>query len=110
MELEKYKSNRKTAYLSESLERLLKEEEDIHAVLKEDTSISELAKKELAELEARKDALQNQMDNILKDAEEEDMFPNELVLEVRAGVGGEEAALFARKLADMYRAYVEKKR
>src|SRR3989338_4785884 len=110
MELEKYKSNRKTAYLSESLERLLKEEEDIHAVLKEDPSISELAKKELAELEARKDALQNQMDNILKDAEEEDMFPNERVLHARPGGGAEDAALPARNPADTHRSYVEKKR
>jgi len=32
-------------------------------------------------------------------------FPNEIILEVRAGAGGEEAALFARKLADMYILY-----
>src|SRR3990167_7729186 len=32
-------------------------------------------------------------------------FPNEIILEVRAGAGGEEAALFAKKLAEMYTRY-----
>src|SRR3990172_6560345 len=32
-------------------------------------------------------------------------FPNEIILEVRAGAGGEEAALFAKKLASMYILY-----
>ena len=32
-------------------------------------------------------------------------FPNEIILEVRAGAGGEEAALFAKELAEMYVAY-----
>ena len=32
-------------------------------------------------------------------------FPNEIILEVRAGAGGEEASLFAKELADMYIMY-----
>ena len=32
-------------------------------------------------------------------------FPNEIILEVRAGAGGEEAALFAKELAEMYSLY-----
>ena len=32
-------------------------------------------------------------------------FPNEIILEVRTGAGGEEAALFAKKLASMYILY-----
>lgn len=38
---------------------------------------------------------------------ETEAFPNEIILEVRAGAGGEEAALFARELADMYTAYAK---
>lgn len=37
-------------------------------------------------------------------------FPNEIVLEVRAGAGGEEAALFAKELADMYTLYATLKK
>ncbi len=36
-------------------------------------------------------------------------FLNEIVLEVRAGAGGEEAALFAKELADMYISYANLK-
>ena len=36
---------------------------------------------------------------------ETEEFPNEIILEVRAGAGGEEAALFAKKLANMYILY-----
>lgn len=36
---------------------------------------------------------------------QEEAFPNEVILEVRAGAGGEEAALFAKELADMYTGY-----
>lgn len=108
MDLEKYKSNHRTAYLAESLERLQKEEEEIKAMLKTDSSMAELAKKELADLEVQKSTLKVQMEEVLREAEEEDTFPNELVLEVRAGVGGDEAALFARKLADMYKAYAQR--
>lgn len=36
---------------------------------------------------------------------ETEKFPNEIILEVRAGAGGEEAALFAKELADMYMLY-----
>ena len=39
---------------------------------------------------------------------ETEEFPNEIVLEVRAGAGGEEAALFAKELAEMYVAYARK--
>ena len=47
------------------------------------------------------------MDEILKEEAQEEELPNEIVLEVRAGVGGEEAALFAEELANMYRKYAD---
>ena len=49
-----------------------------------------------------------EMDRILgEDVPENEEFPNEVILEVRAGAGGEEAALFAKELADMYRSYAK---
>src|SRR3990167_5135290 len=38
---------------------------------------------------------------------ETDEFPNEIVLEVRAGAGGDEASLFAWELAHMYEKFAE---
>ena len=46
-----------------------------------------------------------EMDKIIAAESASEEFPNEAVLEVRAGVGGEEAALFAQELANMYKGY-----
>ncbi len=109
MELEAYRKNPKTAYLAESYARLVKEEEELKTVLAGDPSMAELAQADLAQLELQKATLATQMESLLAVEKEEESFPNELVLEVRAGVGGEEAALFAQKLAVMYRRYAERK-
>ncbi len=110
MDLEKYKKNVKTQYLAENLERLLKEEEDILELQKEE-GMKELAENDLKNIEIQKKALIYQMDEILEEEEKqrkkEEEFPNEIALEVRAGVGGEEAALFAEELANMYRRYAD---
>ena len=51
-----------------------------------------------------------EMDRILGETGEvEDVqFPNEIILEIRAGAGGDEASLFAKELAQMYIAYAKK--
>jgi len=112
MDLEKYKQNEKTKYLAGNLERLLKEEADI-LLLIENPEMKEMAESDLKNIEIQKEAAIKQMDEILeeeiKKEKEEEEFPNEIVLEVRAGVGGEEAALFAEELATMYRKYAETK-
>ena len=105
MDLSKYKNNPKTQYLSAELERLLKEEEELKSIT--DEELKELALGDLKNIEDQKNALIKQMDEILTEEKEEEEFPNEIVLEVRAGVGGEEAALFAEELALMYRKYAE---
>src|SRR5258708_31140362 len=102
MDLKKYKENNKTSYLGDSLERLLKEEEELHALLKGDPSMKEMADEELRSIAVQKDELIKHMEDILSVEEKEEEFPNEVILEVRAGAGGEEAALFAEKLALMY--------
>ena len=102
MDLNPYKQNQKTSFLASTYEQLLKEEQEV-LKLAEDPAMKELSHVELSALEAQKEALKKQMDEILEGDKEEEEFPNEVVLEVRAGAGGEEAALFAKKLADMYR-------
>jgi len=57
--------------------------------------------------EADRAVLIAQMDEILKAEEGSEESPSEVVLEVRAGVGGEEAALFAYELAQMYCNYAQ---
>ena len=105
MDVDKYKKNRKTAYLAESYERLLKEEAEVREMLAQDASMAELAKKEIDTIEIQKSALVHQMEEITAEGAKEEEFPKDMVLEVRAGAGGEEAALFAEELAHMYAAY-----
>lgn len=106
MDLAKYKDNQKTAYLAVELERLLKEEADTRALSGE---LGDLAQEDLERIEEQKKAIIAEMDKILAREKAEEEFPNEVILEVRAGVGGQEAALFAEELANMYRAYAEHK-
>src|SRR3989338_8003500 len=109
MNIDTYKQNHKTAYLAAEYERLSKEEADLRALAESDVSMRELAEGDLATLLAQKEALLAQMKEIVESEKEEETFPNEIVLEVRGGAGGEEAALFAEELANMYQRHAEKK-
>ncbi len=108
MDLSRFKDNQKTAYLYEAYQSLLKQEEELSSFLN-DPNLESIAKEDLASIEVQKKALYNQMDEIVKSEEKELEFPNEIILEVRAGVGGDEASLFAKDLALMYQKYCESK-
>ncbi len=109
MNIESFKQNSKTAFLADLYSKLEKEENEVKTMAATDPSFAALAKDELDGLAAQKESLMNQMKEIVsKDAAEEE-FPNEIILEVRAGAGGDEAALFAEKLATMYRRFGERR-
>src|SRR3989344_5554871 len=101
MELEIYKQNPKTSFLAGMYEKLLREEESLLETIQSDPSLQELADDDLKQLSNRKDELLKQMDGILAAEKEGEEFLREVVLKARAGAGGEEAALFAGKLAEM---------
>lgn len=102
-DLSRYKQNPKTAYFAAELERLLAEEAEVKELAQGD--LGDIAQEDLVRIAEQKKAILEEIEKILKREEKEEEFPNEAVLEVRAGVGGEEAALFAEELAAMYRAY-----
>src|SRR3989344_2625880 len=106
-DLSRAAENPKTAYFAAELLRLLTEEREVRELA--GGGLGSLAEEELARLEEQKKALESEIEKILDREEQEEEFPNEAVLEVRAGVGGGEAALFAGELAGMYRAYAESK-
>ncbi|HEY5383115.1 MAG TPA: PCRF domain-containing protein [Candidatus Paceibacterota bacterium] len=103
-DLSRFKDNPKTAYFYAQLRRLLEEEAEVKELGGE---LGDLAKDDLARIAEQKNAVMAEMERILTVEEKEEAFPNEIVLEIRAGVGGEEAALFAEELSHMYRAYAE---
>jgi peptide chain release factor 1 len=71
-----------------------------------DVELRELAQAELTELRAREADLERQLRELLlpKDPADE----KSVIVEVRAGAGGDEAALFAANLARMYQKYAER--
>ncbi len=72
-----------------------------------DADMREMAEAELAELRPQLAALKEKIeDQLLTDPEEE--FDS-LILEIRAGTGGDEAALFAGDLYEMYTRYARTK-
>ncbi|MCX6703771.1 MAG: PCRF domain-containing protein [Candidatus Zambryskibacteria bacterium] len=103
---DQFKENSKTAYLYEMYSKLQKDGEEL-AVFEADPSMAEMVKTERANIDAQKDALMSQMKEIIEVEKKEEEFPNEIILEVRAGAGGEEASLFAEELARMYARYAE---
>lgn len=88
-------------------ERLLVEETDLKKMQEGDPTLAGLVADDLKNIETQKQAMWKQMEEIVNSGIEEDEMPTELVLEVRAGAGGDEAALFAEELALMYKKYAE---
>lgn len=105
--LKQYREDHKTAFLVEQYDVLSAREQEAQKML-EDSGMEELANEELTSIRKLQNELILQMEQITKSEEEEEQFPNEVILEVRAGAGGEEAALFAEQLAFMYERYTEK--
>ncbi len=85
--------------------------EDAQEILDDESNDEEfkaLAKEEIAQLKAKKASLIEEMQNTLVMAD--DMDIKSVIIEIRAGTGGDEAALFARDLYNMYVKYSENRR
>lgn len=107
LNLDELKKNHNTNYLAINLEKLLREEAEVREMLASDETLHEMAAKELKFIQEEKDRLEKQVQEILDKDKEEEENPNEIILEVRAGAGGDEASLFAWELAHMYEKYAE---
>jgi len=108
LDLEQLKQNHKTQYLASLYEKLTGEESEVNLMRESDPSFEDMAREELANISVQKIAIEKQIKEILDAEAKEEEFPNEVILEVRAGAGGDEAALFAGELAHMYRTYSER--
>jgi peptide chain release factor 1 len=74
----------------------------------EDQELREMARAETDELRERKDSLYKQLLLFLLPKDPNDK--KNIILEIRAGTGGDEAALFAEELFSAYVRYAEKRR
>lgn len=102
----KYADDRRVSHLVQEWERLSRVEEDTEELMELDAAMLPLAKRELEDIGIQKEAIMQEIERVVGGASGHE-WPNEAVLEVRAGVGGEEASLFAEELASMYRKYAE---
>jgi peptide chain release factor 1 len=96
--VERYQSYKQTLLEITKIQELGREERDVE--------IRELAHEELRTLEARRDALDSEVRRQLlpKDPNDE----KNVLLEIRAGTGGDEAALFAADIFRMYSRFAER--
>ncbi len=76
--------------------------------LLDDPDMKALAQEELAELEKRREALEQELKVLLLPSDPND--EKNVILEIRAGTGGDEASLFAADLVRMYSRYAESQR
>lgn len=110
IDLNVYKKDHRTQYLAESYERLVGEESQLLSMLERDPTLKELGAEELSKIKQQKDELERQMEEIMENKDEDGGgLTNEIILEVRAGTGGDEASLFAYELAEMYQRYADQK-
>jgi len=68
-----------------------------------DAEMRRYAEEELAGLKKRRDAMRTQLEDMLLESTDEDF--ESIIMEVRAGTGGDEAAIFAGDLYGMYTRY-----
>lgn len=87
-------------------EDALKENEDFFKEGTPDRELQELAEEEREELQAKLKEIKFELKNLLIPKDPRDK--KNTILEIRAGTGGEEAALFSANLFRMYSKFVEK--
>src|SRR5499433_1007795 len=88
-----------------ALERSIAETREMLAT-EDDTEMIEMARGELAVLEARRDQAEKDLKVLLIPRDPND--EKNIILEIRAGTGGDEATLFAYEIMRMYMRYAER--
>lgn len=96
--IEKYRQFKKACKLIEEAESILADESC-------DKDFKNLAREEIKEFEDKKSDLFGELLDTLVMAD--DTCINSIIMEIRAGTGGDEAALFVRDLFNMYLKYAE---
>ena len=99
----------KTAYeLAQQLQEITKQVQEVKELLNQKDELAVIAKDELKSLGEKKQELEEKYKQSLKQIEkEEGERIKKITLEVRAGVGGDEAKIWAGDLLRMYQRYAQ---
>jgi peptide chain release factor 1 len=106
-ELQNFRENPKTQYIADQFDELTKKLVASEKFAEDEPEMAELAKEEIVSLQSQRKEIFADMQRILTVAKIEEERPYGVILEVRAGAGGDEAALFAEELAQMYLKYAD---
>jgi len=86
----------------------LDETRELAADKSQDSEMRELAGAEVSELQAKHDELLERLKTLIVSSD--DAAIESIIMEIRAGTGGDEATLFARNLFEMYSRFCERRR
>lgn len=106
--LTEFRENQKTQFLASQFDAYMLKLQESRELAESDPEMAELAQEEVASLQTQLTGMYEEMDGILEASKEEEAKPYGVLLEVRAGAGGDEAALFAQELAQMYLRFAER--
>ncbi|MBI5731887.1 MAG: peptide chain release factor 1 [Candidatus Magasanikbacteria bacterium] len=106
--LKEYNNLKEIKEIREAGEKTRKSSEETESILKTETSqeLLELARLEKETLQKEKSRLEAKLEELLNPPDPHDK--RNAIMEIRAGVGGDEAALFAAALFRLYARYAEK--
>lgn len=107
--LAEFKAHQKTQFLMTQYDATAAKIAEAKLMAANDSGMAELAAEEVNELTQQLNDQYDEMERIIESAKEADELPYGVILEVRAGAGGDEASLFAFQLAEMYVTYAELK-
>ena len=106
-DLDSFRDNPATGFFASQIEDLTRKLEETQGMAS-DPEMAELAEGEIKNLIIQINAYVEQAQDILKKEEEADKeSPREIIMEIRAGAGGDEASLFAHEIAEVYQRYAE---
>ncbi|MDD5144880.1 MAG: peptide chain release factor 1 [Candidatus Pacebacteria bacterium] len=103
----------------ESIEKILEKEEELKEIKnrieenkaiinsEEGPELLSLAETEIAQLKEKELSLEDEIKKMSSESEEKINLPNAVIVEIRAGAGGDEAALFVGDLYKMYSRYAQ---
>jgi peptide chain release factor 1 len=106
---QKYNELQETALEVKNLFNLEKNIADNKAMLEKETDaeMKEIIVSELSDLETKKEELEKKLAELTRPTDP--MDKKDVIVEIRAGVGGDESTLFAAELYRMYYRYAEKR-
>lgn len=110
MDWSAFRNNSQTAYLALEADRLRERIAELESLVKTDETMKDLVVEDVCELVEQEKNLYAQAEQIFASgasarSDVGTVDQNSLILEIRAGAGGEESAIFASELAMMYQRY-----